>query len=410
MDSSTETADKLEIQLGPSGTVLTLDSFGALIFWVEEEASYWAEFRELFVNARKLSASFLHRLVPDHANRWGTQERAFKAAETPVAKAAALSSLQTQLASTSIVSRASSVGARIAELAPRDPDLAGFYLAAYLRGVPANFRNMHDGGDTLFRELVRLIAEVPSADRAADPSHLQQQLGEAAAAVANSRQALLDLKRDAAAALTSLRQEIRDENEAAKEQATAIDGAAGEQREEIEGQWQALKRRYDEGFKTAAPRAYWKQKATSHRYLAIGWLLLFCLLVGGATSYLLSSYERQIIWIAAQTQLAPELVWVTVALRFGVPAFLLLWVLRIAARHSSDHFLRSEDAGERVVMVETFLALIQDDDSARFVQNEQLGVVLNALYRPGPGLSADDAPPSSLIEALARMATEGKKP
>ena len=85
----------------------------------------------------------------------------------------------------------------------------------------------------------------------------------------------------------------------------------------------------------------------------------------------------------------------------GAPAFMALWLLRMCGRQWQDHLSRCEDARERIVMIETFLALSREKDSPNKISDPaQLGVVLAAIFRAGPGFSTDDGPPAGVVDAI----------
>ncbi len=185
-------------------------------------------------------------------------------------------------------------------------------------------------------------------------------------------------------------------------------GAASRQRQEIGAEWERLRASYDTSLKLRAPRQYWETKLEEHQRLSKQWSKWFAriglsgLAVAGVMLLLLSN-----IWEAQSANLG-AIAWILPATILGIPLFLVLWLLRMCGRQWSDHVMRQEDARERVVMIETFLALSRDADSPNtIVDPGHLAIVLNAVFRPGPGFASDDSPPTGVIDAaLARLGSQ----
>ena len=85
----------------------------------------------------------------------------------------------------------------------------------------------------------------------------------------------------------------------------------------------------------------------------------------------------------------------------GLPAALLLWVLRLASRLFSTNLTLQSDASGRVAMTETFLAMVGDQK----VEPDDRMLILQALFRPpavAGGAEEDHAPPS-VLDAFVRQ-------
>lgn len=186
----------------------------------------------------------------------------------------------------------------------------------------------------------------------------------------------------------------------------ASEKSASDQRAEFSEEWIKLRATYDRELKLRAPREYWKDKFADHDLAAKSWRKAFfwtAAFSAGVIALAMSSLVRE--WIQVPVSLK-SFGWIVPAGVVGIPAFLALWLLRLCGRQWSDHLLRREDSRERVVMIETFLAISRDSDSPGAVTDTaQLGLVLSSIFRPGPGLANDDSPPAGVIDALlSRMA------
>lgn len=80
----------------------------------------------------------------------------------------------------------------------------------------------------------------------------------------------------------------------------------------------------------------------------------------------------------------------------GLPTFLLLWVLRLSFRSYVLNRELAIDAGERVVMMKTYIELAEGGHVGR----DDLHLALKALFRARTETSTDDAPPT-LVDAIS---------
>lgn len=184
-----------------------------------------------------------------------------------------------------------------------------------------------------------------------------------------------------------------------------VDMNAREQRSEFNDEWVKLRSTYDRDLKLRAPREYWGTKFVEHENSSKNWRSAFF------TSAVIALGAMSLsVWllVSGRVQIPAALGaygWVVPATMLGIPAFLSLWILRLFGRQWSDHLLRREDARERVVMIETFLAISRDTDSPGAVSDPaQLGIVLSSIFRSGPGMTTDDSPPAGFFEVLMTRA------
>ena len=78
-----------------------------------------------------------------------------------------------------------------------------------------------------------------------------------------------------------------------------------------------------------------------------------------------------------------------------------VWGVRLVVRMFLSHLHLSTDAAERVVMVRTYLSLLEGD---RLASKEDRQLILQALFRPATdGIVKDEGIPFSLAEVLTRQ-------
>lgn len=158
-----------------------------------------------------------------------------------------------------------------------------------------------------------------------------------------------------------------------------------------------LERTFTEHMRLKAPAKYWKDKAGGHLLWASISFVAFAVLSGGAAKLL---FDR-----------APEILKLVTPVYDGgfpwgnlivitLPALAFFWFLRFVARIFVTNLQRRDDALERATMVETYLALMSEGENVAGPDERIL--ILNALFRPGPGDAPDMAPPADLLEIIKR--------
>lgn len=197
----------------------------------------------------------------------------------------------------------------------------------------------------------------------------------------------------------SLAESIRS---AANDQVMGFETAQGQRESEFdqlkathEQAMEALRKTFREELALRAPAEYWSQKRKGHRlWAAVSGGLSF-LGIGGAAAGLGWQIHELLNKTPAGT--APE-TW-RIALLALVGVF-TVWALRLVVRMFLSHLHLLTDAGERVVMVHTYLSLLEGDHLS---SKEDRQLILQALFRPAAdGIVKDEGIPFSLAEALTR--------
>jgi len=145
-----------------------------------------------------------------------------------------------------------------------------------------------------------------------------------------------------------------------------------------------------------APREYWASKQASHKRRAglwLRWFLSGCVL-GLVAAVLTVKWAGDAI--SAASTITPE-TWLLV----GLPVVLVLWILRLLHKQATTQFALAEDAYERVTMVETYLALFEENK----VQEVERPLILQPLFRPTSAAGEEGMQAGiveRVIDALAR--------
>lgn len=188
----------------------------------------------------------------------------------------------------------------------------------------------------------------------------------------------------------------------AQEHAQSFSMAQGERSEafttlkhEHEQAMEALRKTFREELALRAPAQYWVEKRKGHRLWAGVTGFLSFLGIGSAAVGLGWQIHDLLQNTPANTQ--PETWRLAVLALIGVFS---VWALRLLVRMFLSHLHLLTDAGERVVMVQTYLSLLEGD---HLTSKEDRQLILHALFRPASdGIVKDEGVPFSLAEMLTR--------
>jgi Family of unknown function (DUF6161) len=165
---------------------------------------------------------------------------------------------------------------------------------------------------------------------------------------------------------------------------------------ELEG----LRKTYDVALATKSPVTYWTAKARSH----LTWSVIFAILtivVGGFIFY--GVYLETLTLIVPPKGLEHPELWHPEYWRLGLlvsTGLFGVWVVRIIVRLFLSNVHLQTDAKERVIMVQTYLALIRRGKLS--TENEHF--ILTTLFRPSTtGIMKDDGVPLTALEALSKL-------
>lgn len=156
-----------------------------------------------------------------------------------------------------------------------------------------------------------------------------------------------------------------------------------------------LTRAFKDGMALRGPVEYWSSKATLHQTKSTN-LMRWSF---GSIAILTVILGVIAWWIAhdLKTDAAPAAWKVSVLVLVGV---LGIWVVRLVIRMWLSHAHLATDANERVTMVQTYLALIED---GKMTKDEDRALVLTPLFRPAAdGLVKDEGLPHPMLEMLTR--------
>lgn len=158
---------------------------------------------------------------------------------------------------------------------------------------------------------------------------------------------------------------------------------------------EALRKTFREELALRAPAEYWDMKRKGHRLWASVTGTISFAGIGGSAIGL--GWQIHDLLQDTPQGTAPETWRLAILALIGVFS---VWALRLLVRMFLSHLHLLTDAGERVVMVHTYLSLLEGD---RLSSKEDRQLILQALFRPASdGIVKDEGVPFSLAEMLTR--------
>jgi len=160
-----------------------------------------------------------------------------------------------------------------------------------------------------------------------------------------------------------------------------------------------LKETYEAHMALSAPTKYWKVKRRSH-------------------AKQLSEVKNWLIWVSAgsialmaaaawfllpEAGLAGEIPWRNLGL-FVLGSTFCLWFVRLLVKLLLSNIHLKADAEERVVMIQTFMAMMAHEESREGLRKEDIALVLAPIFKPSTtGVIKDDGGPVTLSDFISRL-------
>lgn len=158
---------------------------------------------------------------------------------------------------------------------------------------------------------------------------------------------------------------------------------------------ETLRKTFREEIALRAPADYWETKRKGHRTVA--WVTGGLSFLGIAGAALVLGWQIHDLLASTPSGKTPETWRFAALVLIGLFA---VWGVRLVVRMFLSHVHLMTDAGERVVMVKTYLSLLEGD---RLASKEDRQLILQALFRPATdGIVKDEGIPPSYLEMLTR--------
>ena len=224
-----------------------------------------------------------------------------------------------------------------------------------------------------------------------------EQLGTKAEGLVGEKTATYEaLHRDYASLADAVRtasgEQATDFTDAQTQRGGAFETLVKEHKEEME----SLRKTFREEIALRAPAEYWETKRTGH--VRMSWITGVLSFGGIAAAASVLGWFIHDLLRTAKPGTPPETWRLAILVLISVFA---VWGVRLVVRMFLSHLHLSTDAAERVVMVRTYLSLLEGD---RLASKEDRQLILQALFRPATdGIVKDEGIPFSLAEVLTRQ-------
>ncbi len=160
-----------------------------------------------------------------------------------------------------------------------------------------------------------------------------------------------------------------------------------------------LKESYDSYMSLAAPRNYWAKKSVEHgrrikelRTYLIVFALIGIVILGVAAFCLLPEFYPK-----------DSIPWRNLALFLLISTF-VIWLLKLIVKLLLSNIHLYSDAKERVVMIQTFMALVRSKKDGDGLEKADLALVLAPIFKPSTtGVIKDDGGPITLTDFISRL-------
>lgn len=396
----------IEIRVTPGSEPKVFESFDRFSGWAKEQLAAWNRFGRAWHANNPSSAmpNFILRVLLAQESEWNLAAqgnfRGGRDRSIPEYKQFE-QSINQGLARHQLLALEQPLVERAFALAPVDPEAAGMVLLIASDVFVKVLEDSKSEEETL-AHLARAVAYLSTigAYDAALGDHLSavEKISAGVLKNENDRVEMLEKSKEIFADFTN-RSQASLEN--IKTKSEYIFGSAQSRLREIEDEWVKLRKTYDGMLKLSEPRKYWSSKLEIHERIFKRWRVAFFSSAAGFAVVLAFATSMFVIYGDRLSKDLGGQAWILPVMMLGVPAFMALWLLRMCGRQWQDHLSRCEDARERIVMVETFLALSREKDSPNKISDPaQLSVVLAAIFRAGPGFSTDDGPPAGVVDAV----------
>ncbi|MBN2718813.1 MAG: hypothetical protein JXX14_23405 [Deltaproteobacteria bacterium] len=188
---------------------------------------------------------------------------------------------------------------------------------------------------------------------------------------------------------------FKDKIAEADEQLAQQTSAHAQQLKDAEEKWHALEELYNKQLALQAPVEYWRRKKTSHAkwmwgtgiataVIAIAVLLAFLHYCG--TAYDAKGVTDRFVFANLSLKNVGMLIVIST---FGI------WFVRLGSKMFVSNLHLRTDAIERETMVQTYLALLKEDDG---MSEDARNLMLQSIFRPATSGMVKDEGPINIIE------------
>ncbi|MEY8689679.1 MAG: DUF6161 domain-containing protein [Leptothrix sp. (in: b-proteobacteria)] len=392
------------LDLGDNGGLFAPTSWAELTKWIHAEQSTWVWLHQHSYGSHEQGA----REGLDHLNQaLGHAQQAQNASQSnPAHSIQELGSCRNRLDAAYLQRKLPHSSSPLAKRVASMQQVHGNQVASYFLSVfvsPQNgqpqfqvqnldaWRGLVEG----ILERFQLVAAVSKGRRVAADQSFDQLRLKAERLVGEKSQAYDALHRDYQGLADSIRLAADGHTQGFEKAQQAREEDFAKLKVEHERAMDGLRKTFREELALRAPAAYWSDKHKGHKRWSVVTGALSFAGIGAAVCGL--GFQIHDLLKGTPNGNLPETWRVAVLALIGVFS---VWALRLVVRMFLSHLHLLADASERVVMVQTYLALLEGDHLS---SKEDRQLILQALFRPATdGIVKDEGIPFSLAEVLTR--------
>lgn len=146
------------------------------------------------------------------------------------------------------------------------------------------------------------------------------------------------------------------------------------------------------------PALTWKRIAERKTQVWSWWLAVFAVLVAIPIFLAAAGWSAIVDAVGKITAGANGTFSIAGLAAITVPALLYAWLLKNVSRIFIQNLNLADDAAHRRSLALTYMGLLQDEKHP--ASDQDRAIILNALFRPIPPQTADEGPPSGVIDLI----------
>ncbi|MBC3873506.1 DUF6161 domain-containing protein [Undibacterium flavidum] len=391
------------IDLGFKGGIFSPSDITEIINWIAEELSFWSWINPLNSNYQDQairqaigrlneSADYIRRASANLTSNPNESTRLILEAER---------SLKEAFITHGLPHSSSTLGKRIADYRKENDQVSALYFASVF--IPPSIGNHFQPQDlNAWRGLVEGLVDKYSmgsnGQKAEQIAAIQsfEQLKSRVDVLLNEKTGQLNTLQQEYDAITG------DINWQRTEQLTKFDETQTQRNSDFEklllehkSEMENLRKIFKEEIALRAPAEYWTKKHSSHLWQSVGLGIVSFLSMLGFV-FFAKNYVHDLLGEVKSGTL-PESWKVATLVLIGLFS---VWAVRILVRMFLSQLHLATDASERVVMVQTYLSLLEGD---QLISKEDRHLILQALFRPASdGIVKDEGLPPSVFEFMTR--------
>jgi len=392
-----------EIDLGSNGGRVAPTSVSELQLWIQRERQFWSWVTTKSRGGHEQSVrEAIQRL--EHATSSANdaeRQQSTNQAQSRVHAQSAANLIQEVFNLRKLPHSSSTNAKRVEQFLKEHGDTAASYFLSVILPPPQGYSIQPQEIEGYFGLFEGIVERFELFQRPSD-----KKIRASAAAIEELRLRIERELSEKGKALESLHRSFesitREVRELTDSQKKSFSSANEKREKEFEGQSLAhvsqmdlLRKTFKEEMALRAPAEYWTSKRNGHWVLAaITGVVTF--LGIGLCSWFLALEVKELI---GRTPLgsSPETWRIVLLVLLSVFS---VWAIRLVVRIFLSQIHLATDAGERIVMVKTYLALLEGD---KLATKEDRQLILQALFRTAAdGIVKDEGVPPSFLELLTR--------